>query len=200
MLPLDQEQDLNALTIDSNLSKPLYERLGEDIKVLKRKVSSEISRGIANSFSYTDIAMNLRNISNTGYVTLIELLELKDIGYKVNHLWMMQIKQKKKVLMQLSNGCNTRFQNQTTPCITLCANKGLDKPFEVDGRKAIYPSVFGIAAEDIHCRYALLQMAKWVLDDDELQTLKERAEYYGIDKTKDFDELKSKYLENISQQ
>lgn len=42
-------------------------------------------------------------------------------------------------------------------------------------------------------------MAKWVLDDDELQTLKERAEYYGIDKTKDFDELKSKYLENISQ-
>lgn len=99
MLPLDQEQDLNALTIDSNLSKPLYERLGEDIKVLKRKVSSEISRGIANSFSYTDIAMNLRNISNTGYVTLIELLELKDIGYKVNHLWMMQIKQKKKVLM-----------------------------------------------------------------------------------------------------
>ena len=44
ILPLDQEQVLNVFTTDSKLSKPLYERLGEDIKVLKRKVSSEISR------------------------------------------------------------------------------------------------------------------------------------------------------------
>ena len=61
----------------------------------------------------------------------------------------------------------------------------LDKPFEVASRKAMYPSGFGIASEDILCRCALLQRAKWALDDDELQTLKERAEFYGIDKTKD---------------
>ena len=36
----------------------------------------------------------------------------------------------------------------------------LDKPFEVAGRKAMYPSGF---AEDIHCRCALLQRAR--LDD-----------------------------------
>ena len=63
----------------------------------------------------------------------------------------------------------------------------------------MYPSGFGIASEDILCRCALLQRAKWALDDDELQTLKERAEYYGLDKTKYFDDFKSKYLENISQ-
>lgn len=60
MLPFDQEQELNALTTDSKQSKLLYERIGEDIKVLKRKVSSEISIGIANNFSYTEIAKNLR--------------------------------------------------------------------------------------------------------------------------------------------
>lgn len=73
----------------------------------------------------------------------------------------------------------------------------LDKPFEVNGRKAMYPIGFGIASEDIHCRCTLLQRAKWALDEDELQTLKERTEYYGLDKTKDFDEFKQKYMGNI---
>ena len=54
----------------------------------------------------------------------------------------------------------------------------LDKPFEIAGRKAMYPSGFGIAAEDIHCRCALLQRATWTLDEKELQTLKDRVEFY----------------------
>ena len=39
----------------------------------------------------------------------------------------------------------------------------------------MHPSGFGIASEDIHCRCALLQRAKWALDEKELNTLKERA-------------------------
>ena len=74
----------------------------------------------------------------------------------------------------------------------------LNKPFEVAGRKAMYPSGFGIAAEDIHCRCALPQRAKWALDDDELEILKERASHFKLDKTKNFNDFKSKYLENIS--
>lgn len=74
----------------------------------------------------------------------------------------------------------------------------LDKSFEIASRKVMYPSGFGIAIEDIHCRCALLQRARWALDEEELQILKERAEYYELDKTKDFNEFKSRYLENIS--
>ena len=73
----------------------------------------------------------------------------------------------------------------------------LDKQFEVAGRKAMYPSGFGIAAEDIHCRCALLQRAKWALDESELETLKERASHFKLDKTKDFNDFKNKYLETI---
>ena len=76
----------------------------------------------------------------------------------------------------------------------------LDKPFEVAGRKAMYTSGFDIAAEDIHCRCALLQRSKWALDDDELETLKERTSYFELDKTKDFDDFKSKYLKEIEKQ
>ena len=61
----------------------------------------------------------------------------------------------------------------------------------------MHPSGFGIASEDIHCRCALLQRAKWALGEDELRSLKERAKYYGLDKTKDFDDFKHKYLEKV---
>ena len=73
----------------------------------------------------------------------------------------------------------------------------LDKLFEIAGRKAIYPSGFGIAAEDIHCRCASLQRATWALDEKELQTIKERAEYYKLDKTKNFIDFKKKYMGKI---
>ena len=75
--------------------------------------------------------------------------------------------------------------------------RALNKPFEIAGRKAMYPSGFGIVAEDIHCRCALLQRATWTLDEKELQTLKDRAEFYKLDKTKDFNDFKRKYLEKI---
>ena len=199
MFPLDQEQIINALTIDSKLSMPLYERLGEDIKVLKRKVSSEISRGIANNFSYTEIARNLRNISNTGLSNAYRIARTE--GHRIQSQSSMDAANKAKengadVVKQWDATLDTR----TRPHHALLDGqiRELDKPFEVAGRKAMYPSGFGIAAEDIHCRCALLQRAKWALDDDELETLKERASHFKLDKTKDFNDFKSKYLENIS--
>ena len=62
----------------------------------------------------------------------------------------------------------------------------------------MYPSdPAGGAAEVVNCRCALLQRAKWALDEDELQTLKERAAYYGLDKTNNFEDFKSKYLKAV---
>ena len=200
LLPLDQEQIINALTIDSKLSKPLYERLGEDITTLKRKVSSEISRGIANNFSYSDIARNIKNISNTGMNNAYRIARTE--GHRIQNQSAMDAANKAK-----DNGADVVKQwdatldSRTRPHHTQLDGqiRELDKPFEVEGRKAMHPSGFGIASEDIHCRCALLQRAKWALDEDELRTLKERALYYELDKTKDFDDFKSKYLENISQ-
>lgn len=52
----------------------------------------------------------------------------------------------------------------------------------------------GSAAEVINCRCTSNTRSKWALDEDELETLKERAEFFGLDKTKDFDDFKKKYL------
>ena len=56
------------------------------------------------------------------------------------------------------------------------------------------PGMFGDPAEDCNCRCALLQRARWALDETELDTLKERSEYFGLDKSKDFEDFKEKYL------
>jgi hypothetical protein len=70
----------------------------------------------------------------------------------------------------------------------------IDEPFEEGGKKAMYPGDFGDPAEDCNCRCASLTRARWGLDEAELQTLKDRAEYFGLDKTKDFEDFKGKYL------
>ena len=199
MIPLDQEQVINALTINSKLSMPLYERLGEDIKVLKRKVSSEISRGIANNFSYTQIAKNLVGISNTGMNNAYRIARTE--GHRIQNQSAMDAANKAKEKgADVVKQWDATLDCRTRPTHTMLDGqiRELEEPFEVAGRKAMYPSGFGIASEDIHCRCALLQRAKWALDDYELQTLKERAEYFELDKTKDFNEFKSKYMENIS--
>jgi hypothetical protein len=52
----------------------------------------------------------------------------------------------------------------------------------------------GGAAEVVNCRCALLQRAKWALDEAELQTLQDRARYFGLDKADTYDDYKKKYL------
>ena len=46
----------------------------------------------------------------------------------------------------------------------------------------------------MNCRCVALTRARWALGEKELQTLKDRAEYFGLDKTKNFEEFKEKYL------
>ena len=46
----------------------------------------------------------------------------------------------------------------------------------------------------INCRCTVLQRTICTIDQDELETLKERAKYYGLNKSKDFEDFKNKYL------
>lgn len=70
----------------------------------------------------------------------------------------------------------------------------IDEPFEAGGIQVDAPGMFGDPAEDCNCWCCLLQRARWALDDEELQRLKDRAEYFGLDKTTDFEEYQTKYF------
>jgi len=64
----------------------------------------------------------------------------------------------------------------------------------MDGKEAQYPGDFNDPAEDCRCRCVALSRARSALDAAELATMKERAKFFDLDKTKDFEDFKKKYL------
>ena len=196
IVPIDQTQVVKAVTNDTKLSVPLYTALGYQVGVLKKAVTSEISRGIATAMSWSDIA---RNIQKRTDVTMNQAYRIaRTEGHRVQNQAAYDAQHKAKAAGAdvVKQWCAT-LDSRTRPHHAQLDGqlRELDEPFEIDGHKALHPGGFGIAAEDINCRCRLLQRARWALDDEELNTLKERAEYFGLDKTKDFEEFQKKYLE-----
>ena len=72
----------------------------------------------------------------------------------------------------------------------------LEQKFSVGGEEMDAPGIGGSARNVCNCRCVLLQRAKWALDEDELKTLQNRAEYFGLDKTENFEDFKEKYLKS----
>ena len=66
VFPIDQNQVVKALVNDTKLSKSLYESLGFNVNVLKKQINAEISRGIANGYSYNDITRNVLKKADMG--------------------------------------------------------------------------------------------------------------------------------------
>lgn len=61
--PIDQAAAVKAILTDSKVSNGLYNALGVDVAKLKKTITQEISRGIASSLPYRDIARNIGNVS-----------------------------------------------------------------------------------------------------------------------------------------
>lgn len=195
IIPIDNNAAVKAVITDSKISESLYETLGVDTKNLKNSIRSEITRGIASGMSYSEIARNLSAYAKA------PLSRAKTIVQTEAH----RIQQASKYDAQkqaVSRGANVVKQwNSTLDGKTRSSHRRLDgqirevdEYFEIDGKKAKYPGDFGDPAEDCNCRCQLLQRARIALDESELQTLKDRAEYFGLDKTDDFEDFKKKYL------
>lgn len=206
IVPINQNRVVKAIQLDSKLSKTLYESLGEDVGKLKIAVRAQVSRGISNGSSWNDIAKTLaeRNMKNTPFGTAINnaIRIARTEGHRVQTSARVDAmsEAKKKgadVVKQWDSTLDGR--TRTTHRQLDGQIRELDEPFEVEGMKVDAPGMFGNPAEDCNCRCAVLQRARWALDETELDTLKERAEYFELDKSKDFEDYKSKYL-NISEE
>ena len=200
IVPIDQEAVTKAIQTDSKLSKTLYDSLGEDINKLKSSVRAEVSRGIANGSTWNQVAaqlaMNFKNTPfNKAYNRAMTIARTEGHRIQIQSADHAQHKAKEKGADVVKQWDST-LDGKTRPHHRELDGqiRELDEPFEVGGTEVMYPGGFGDPAEDCNCRCALLQRAKWSLDDAELDTLKERAEYFGLDKTKDFDDFKEKYL------
>lgn len=194
ILPIAQEQVVKAIQIDSKIKEGLYKKLGNDIKDLKKVIRTEVARGISQNMGYSDIARNISNVSNTGLNNAMRIARTESHRVK-NQAAYDAANDSQKAGADVLKQWDASMDGATRPSHRAVDGeiRELDEKFSNGLRYAGDPS--GSAAEVINCRCATLTRARWALDEDELDTLKERAEYYGLDKSEQFEDYKKKYLE-----
>lgn len=197
--PINQNQLVKALQTDSKISKGLYSRLGEDIDYLKRSIRAELSRGVANGSTWNEIAGHIANGMNSPFNRAINnsIRIGRTEGHRIQQQSTFDAQQaaKEKGADIVKQWCSTLDGATRETHQKLDGQiRELDEDFEVDGMTAPYPGGFGDPAEDCNCRCCLLQRAKSALDADELQTLQDRAAYFGLDKSDSFQDFREKYL------
>ena len=198
ILPLNQEEMIAAITLNSKLSAPLYNALGYDIDVLKLDVVSEISRGIAQSLSYAEIA---RNLSNRTKLTMNRtFLITQTEGHRIQQeaTWNAQRRAVERGADVVKQWDST-LDGRTRPTHRALDGEivGVDEEFvSPTGGTALYPGGFGDPKEDCRCRCVLLQRAKWALTDNEFTKMNgETNELQHFENVADYEKFKKIFWE-----
>lgn len=200
IFPIDQAQVVEAVQTDSKISTNLYTRLGEDVNHLKESIRAELSRGISNGSTWAEIAVHIAQGMNSPFHKAMNnaMRIARTEGHRIqNRAQMDTLNQAKEKGADVVKQWISTLDDRTRETHKILDGqiREIEGYFEVNGHKAKYPGGFGVASEDIHCRCCMGQRAKWNLDQDELDTLKERAAYFGLDKANEFEDFKKKYLQ-----
>ena len=211
IVPIDQNAAVKAIQLDTQLSDrkihpnangehvTLYESLGVDVNNLKEVIRLEITRGLATNMLPENIARNIANL------TKAPLSRAKTIARTEAHRIQEASAQDARE-RAISRGARVVKQwDATMDGATREAHRRLDgqivevkEPFTYGTLTAMYPGDFGDPAQDCNCRCKATQRATWMLDEEELQTMKERAEAFGLGqdeaKKQQFADYEKKYL------
>ncbi len=160
--PLDQEAMVRAVQLDSKISQGLYTRLGEDVSVLKKKITAQVSRGISTGMSYQQVAQQLAGYTNIGYNNAIRIARTEghriqcqsgmDACYKAQEKGAEVVKQWDAYLDSRTRESHAKVDGEVRELDERFSN-GLLFPGDPSGR----------AGEVINCRCALLQRARWAV-------------------------------------
>lgn len=193
--PINQAAVTRAVITDSKISESLYNALGVDCKKLKKRISSEISRGIATGISYDEMARNIQLTAQAPFNRTKTIVRTE--AHRIYEASSEDARQQAKA----SGAKIVKQWDATLDGKTRDSHRQLDGTvveaddyFTLGNKKAKYPGDFGDPAEDCNCRCVALTRAKWALNQDELDTMKQRAEYFGLDKTDSLNDFKKKYL------
>lgn len=193
MAPINQEAMVRAVQLDSKISKGLYTRLGEDVALLKKKITAQVSRSIATGMTFSQTAKALEGYTKIGYnnairiarteghriqttATMDAMTEAKDRGADVVKQWDATLDGATRESHAAVDGqireLNEKFSN------------GLSYPGD--------PS--GSAAEVINCRCALLQRARWAVGNGFTKFNNFTKQVESFDSPADYDEFKKAFF------
>lgn len=193
--PIDQRAAVKAVVTDSKLSTNLYAALGYDMDKLKKHVREEITRGLASSLPYDQIARNVSMFSTLPLANAKRIVRTE--GHRIQQASTEDARQAAKAKgADVVKQWDASLDGKTRPLHRALDGqiRETDEPFEVNGIKVNIPGAFGDPSQDCNCRCVALTRARAALDADELATLKQRAEFFGLDKTESFEDFKKKYM------
>lgn len=199
-IPVSTSKMKTAIQTKSKLSQTYYEKQGlsvQNIRTLKKQIAMEVTRGIASGKSWLETAESVMvqrqfQISQSDAMRIV-----RTEGNRINQQARLDAGDD-----AVDSGCDLLKQwDATLDGATRDDHRVADgqivewdQDFTVGGEKMSAPSVGGSAKQVCNCRCQLLKRPRWALDEDELEALKKRASYYGLDKTKSFENYKQKYL------
>lgn len=198
IIAMNQEEIVDAIILDSKISEGLYTKMGNDVGELKKRISSEISRGISTASPYNEIARNIRSHAN---ITVNQAMRIvRTEGNRIHNRSALDSAMKAK-----SKGADlVKIWDATLDVHTRSHHRQLDgqvreleEDFEVDGLTACAPLQFGIAAEDCNCRCVLLTKPRWDLDSAFTKWNNEASELMSFENVKDYYDFKQKYWDYI---
>lgn len=193
--PIDRNAAVKAIITDSKLSTDLYAALGYDMDELKKHIRQEITRGIATSLPYEQIARNIANKSTLPLSNANRIVRTE--GHRIQQASANDARNVAKAKgADVVKQWDASLDGATRPIHRKLDGqiRETDEPFEAGGKRVMYPGKFGDPGQDCNCRCVALTRARWALDETELKTLKERAKFFDLDKTEDFEDFKKKYL------
>ena len=199
-IPVSTSKMKTAIQTKSKLSQTYYEKQGlsvQNIRTLKKQIAMEVTRGIASGKSWLETAESVMvqrqfQISQSDAMRIV-----RTEGNRINQQARLDAGDD-----AVDSGCDLLKQwDATLDGATRDDHRVADgqivrwdQDFTVGGEKMSAPSIGGSAKQVCNCRCQLLKRPRWALDEDELEALKKRADYYGLDKTKNFEDYKKKYL------
>ena len=198
ILPLNQEQMISAITLNSKLSEPLYNSLGYDVEHLKINVVSEISRGIAQRLTYAEMARNLSAKTKLPMKRTFNIARTEGHRIQQEATYNLQIRAVQKGA-KIFKQWDSTLDRKTRPTHRELDGQmiGVNDYFHSSGGgKALYPGGFGDPKEDCNCRCCLVQVAEWELSDDAFTKMNgvtnELQHFESID---DYNKFKKKFWE-----
>lgn len=195
IFPIDQDQIVKAIQVNTKLSKNLYDDLGIDIKSLKSTIRTELSRGISQSYSYEQMASLIKRASGNSYNNSVRIARTE--GHRITNeaTYNAQVEAKNKGA-QIVKEWDSTLDGKTRPEHQALDGQivDIDKPFTIDGHDSMYPGDFGVARLDINCRCCILQRAKWALTDDEFTKMNgETNKLMTFKNLHDYEEFKREF-------
>ena len=198
ILPLNQEQMISAITLNSKLSEPLYNALGYDVEHLKINVVSEISRGIAQRLSYAEMARNLSAKTKLPMKRTFNIARTEGHRIQQEATYNLQMRAKEKGA-KIFKQWDSTLDRKTRPTHRELDGQiiGVNDYFHSSGGgKALYPGGFGDPKEDCNCRCCLVQVAEWELSDDAFTKMNgETGELQHFESIDDYNKFKKKFWE-----